>query len=107
MIFILVFCFSLLSTAQIQVQVIDQQVDTKDLKKKGYFVNRESKDYSSLPDKRQRDKILNSISQTNGWDQLEKDIFYMNLRSKSINELTMKYPGIPVHLLEKLKAQRD
>lgn len=107
MIFILVCCFSFFSMAQVQVQVIDPHLDIKGLEEKGYDVTNESKDYSALPDKSQRDEILNSIPQTKGWDQVERDIFYMNLRSKSINELKMKYPSIPEHLLKKLKVQRD
>jgi hypothetical protein len=60
---LLILCslFTLSSLAQVQIQVIDPEIDTQELEKKGYQVSREESEFSSLPNKDLRDKRLQDL----------------------------------------------
>ncbi len=103
---IVILCFSYTALAQVQVQVVDPEVDTSELEQKGYKVTREENEFSSLPDKEKRDLLLNGLPTAKDWDELQKDIFYMDLKSKTLEQLSKKYPDISKARLKQLKVKR-
>ena len=85
--------------------VVDPYMDATPLENE-FNVNRPNNP-NSLPSKDERDiflqKLTKKISQ---WDELKKDIFYMELKSKSISELQTKYPELSAKELKELKGLR-
>lgn len=98
--------FSFTAQAQVQIQVVDPEVNTKELEDKGYQVSREEKEFTSLPDRDKRDELLKGLHIANEWDELQKDIFYMDLKSKTLEQLANKYPEISRARLQQLKVKR-
>ncbi len=103
---IVILCFSYATLAQVQVQVVDPEVDTSELQQKGYQVTRGENEFSSLPDKTKRDSLLEGLAVAKDWDELQKDIFYMDLKSKTLDQLEKKYPDISKDRLKQLKVKR-
>jgi len=56
-----------------------------------------------LPSKEERDSLLKGITEVKDWDELDKDIFVMNLKNKSLLNLSKTYPSISTKTLKKLK----
>lgn len=106
-IIILISVFSLHSYSQVEIQVVDPTLDTKPLEGQGYKISKKSASHNALPDKNLRDSLLSEIPATKKWDQLQKDIFYMELKQKSLNHLEKKYPQISKKQLEELKDKRE
>jgi hypothetical protein len=105
---IVIYLISFSALGQIQIQVVDSQLDTQQLEKKKEFkVTREKDEFSSLPDKQKRDQLIKDLDEIKDWDELQKDIFYMDLKSKSIDKLIKKYPQLPAKKLKALKELRD
>ena len=105
LLFIMLFS-STISWAQVKVQIVDPDVDSSTLEK-DFEVSRKSTQANSLPSKETRDEIFIGIKSVKKWDELKKDIFYMDLKSKSLSELAIKYPEIADRDLKILKAKRD
>ena len=100
------FCLiSFPSFAQVQIQVVDPELDASSLEEK-YNVQYKEKVHNSLPDKDQRDELLEGVKAPLKWDELKKDIFYMDLKSKAIPELLKKYPDVNAQEMKHLKAKR-
>lgn len=59
-----------------------------------------------LPEKIKRDAFLKNINQSKKWDEIRKDIFYMQLLSRSISELKAKFPEFSEIELKSLKEKR-
>jgi hypothetical protein len=87
----------------IQIQIIDPNIDSSSLQKK-YQVSKDKASFTSLPNKKIRDKFLGSFLAPVSWDETQKDIFYMDIKSKSLDELMEKYPELPKLELAKLKG---
>lgn len=85
--------------------VIDPDMDASSLKD-NFNVHYGSTAQNSLPDLDQRDSLLFSVKETHKWDELKKDIFYMDLKSKPLDYLESKYPEIKSSDLKKLKDNR-
>lgn len=101
--------FSLLSFAayaQVQVQIIDPEIDPDTFNGDGYSVQTKEIRHNVIPEMDKREKIFEGVKLPAKWDQLDKDIFYMDLKSKSIEKLQLKYPDISVKQLKQLKAKR-
>ena len=105
LLFIMLFSSSI-SWAQVKVQIVDPDVDSSTLEK-DYEVSRKSSPANSLPSKEVRDEIFVNIKSVKKWDELKKDIFFMDLKSKSLSELSAKYPEFTQSDLKSLKAKRD
>lgn len=69
-------------------------------------VEREAIIHNAIPDLDKRDKTLKNVKGMVGWGELKKDIFYMDLESKSLFELQEKYPQIKKEDLKSLKDKR-
>jgi hypothetical protein len=61
-----------------------------------------------LPAKAERDQFFaaNWKDGLKDYDELEKDLLYMDLKSKTILELKSKYPELTARELEELKTKR-
>jgi hypothetical protein len=94
------------SWAQVKVQIVDTDLDSTSLEK-DYQVNKEVTSVNSLPDKEVRDELLDDLISIKKWDDLKKDIFFMDLKSKSLKDLSVKYPEVELKSLKFLKAKRD
>jgi hypothetical protein len=103
---LLILLFVLPVFSQVKVQVIDPELDTTPFEG-NYQVSRKEETFSSLPSKKERDKLLSQIAATKDWDELKKDLFYMDLNSKKMEQLKIKYPEIPVQELRKLKGKNE
>jgi hypothetical protein len=102
------FLFSLLSFAaysQVQIQVVDPDVDPASFEGDGYQVQTKPSNYNVIPEMDKRDTLFQGVKLPAKWDQLDKDIFYMDLKSKSMDQLKLKYPNLSEKLLKDLKAK--
>lgn len=89
----LLVAFTLSAYAQkAKVLIVDPDIDAEELKK-DYKVQKPAQHYG-LPDKAIRDEVLGGIDSVAKWDELKKDIFFMDLKSKSLKELKVKYPEV-------------
>jgi hypothetical protein len=103
------FLFTLLSFAaysQVQIQVVDPDVDPASFEREGYQVQSKPSHYNVIPEMDKRDTLFQGVKLPAKWDQLDKDIFYMDLKSKSMDQLKLKYPNLSEKLLKDLKAKR-
>ena len=82
---------------------IDPDMETKELEN---FNIQKNTHESSIPDRDDREALLNQNSKTQNWDELKKDIFYMDLARKSVSELHKKYPELSTKELKQLKERR-
>lgn len=87
-----------------KVILIDEHIDGSSLQK-NFDVQKNSHE-SSIPKKEIRDEVLKGVKASEKWDELQKDIFYMDLKSKSVKELKKKYPAISEKELTFLKDKR-
>lgn len=104
----LFFAYSIIAQAQdksVKVQVFDPDIDSRSLEEK-YQVNNNPNTFSSLPNKKERDKVLSSYPLTNKWDELKKDIFFMDIKNKALEELISKYPEFKKNDFINLKAEQ-
>lgn len=102
----LIFSFVTLSEERgVKVQIIDQNIDSSSLEQR-YQVSRKGVSPPTLPDKMERDQALASISAINSWDELKKDIFYVDMKHKSIDELMVKYPELSKKDIIHLKGNK-
>lgn len=85
--------------------VVDQDLEVQPLKE-SFDVNYAGPSKSTLPSKEERDGFLESVKETKNWDELKRDLFYMDLKSKDLRELKTRYPEISEIVLRRLKARR-
>lgn len=97
--------FSFTTLAQVQVQIVDENIDASSLQDR-YQVQREIKKSQTLPARELRDEVLKDVKVIQKWDELKKDIFFMDLERKSLAELVKKYPEIKEAELKFLKDKR-
>lgn len=109
--FILVFLISTSIHAQTQsgkarVLVIDKNTDTTELEKK-YVVEKPAPSNFVVPDLNERDKFFEGIKFPDNWDDLKKDMFYIELKSKSksVEDLIKKYPELKESDIKNLKGK--
>ena len=89
----------------VQVQLIDEFIDSSSLEKQ-YQVKRETKKYGALPSRDLREEVLRDVKSIQKWDELKKDIFFMDLEKKSLSDLVKKYPELKESELKFLKDKR-
>lgn len=87
-----------------KVLVIDQDIDTTELAKK-YDVEKEAPANLKLPNLRARDKVFEGVTFPENWDHLKKDVFFLELKEKSIEELIKKYPDLKESDIKALKGK--
>lgn len=93
-IYILLFFLSVSAFAQkAQITIIDPDINAEELKDE-FDVHYGSTHVSSLPDKEIRDEVYDGIKTIKKWDELKKDIFFMDLKSMPNKNLYQKYPEI-------------
>lgn len=106
--FILLFifiCMPLAHAQKAQVLLIDEDIDQEELKE-NFHVHKGSTHINSLPDRHEREMLLTKVKATQQWDELKRDIFYMDLKSKSLSELKIKYPELKEKEIKLLKSKR-
>jgi hypothetical protein len=104
----LLFLVSFTTLAQnqgVQVQVVDEHIDSSSLEGR-YQVQRTAKKSNALPDRELREEVLKDVKAVQKWDELKKDIFFMDLERKSLPELVKKYPELKESELKFLKDKR-
>jgi hypothetical protein len=89
-----------------QVLLIDEDIDGKVLER-DFDVRRGSTHKSSIPDRQKREELLKGVKETQKWDELAKDIFYVDLEKRDMNELKRRYPSVPEATLRALKEKRS
>ncbi len=100
----LLFTFSFMAYAQqAKVLIVDPDIDASELK--GHKIERPQQAYS-LPDREEREDLFAGFDAVKNYDELQKDILFMDLKSKSIKELRKKYPELQVSDLKKMKEKR-
>ena len=90
--FIIFFVTATVNAQKASVLIMDQDIDSTPIQN-SYKIETPSAQVL-LPDKALRDQVMAGISSVEGWDELKKDIFYMDLSSKSKEKIQKKYPGI-------------
>lgn len=91
-----------------QVKIHSTDPDFKEVKVNDQFkVTTEDVKTPRLPSKDERDSLLGGIEEIKDWDELDKDIFVMNLKNKSLLNLSKTYPNIPTKTLKKLKDKLE
>ena len=87
------------------ITILDPDIDSKEIKR-NFNVHRGSTHKSSLPDRDLREEVLSGVELIEAWDELKKDIFFMDLKSKSIADLQKKYPELTIAEIKLLKDRR-
>lgn len=83
--------------------IVDPNLDPEEF---GEDFDVQSKRDTKLPDKNERDDFLSGLKQAQDWDEWEKDLFYMELQYKSLDDLVRKYPDFTRKELKNLKEKR-
>lgn len=86
----------------VKVFIVDENIDSKQLEGK-YEVTRKQEVFNSLPSRQKREELFKDIALPKDWDELSKDIFYMDIKNKSLTALAVKYPIFKVKILGELK----
>ena len=60
---------------------------------------------SLFPPTTDRDQVFDSVHLPKNWDELDKDVFYMDLKTKSVHSLIKKYPMFQAKALERMKER--
>lgn len=92
-------------TQGVQVYVADEYIDSSTLEKK-YEVTRTPNKENKIPNREKREELLREVASVSKCDELDKDIFYMDLEKKSLEALVKKYPGIKEEELKVLQGKR-
>lgn len=85
-----------------QVLILDEDIDASSLER-NFKVHRGSNHVSSLPNKTERDEALKDVKEIQKWEEFKKDLLFMDIKSKSLSELSKKYPEISVDQLKEIK----
>ena len=104
-IFTLFICTTQAFAQRANVTILDSEVESKELER-NFNVRRGSTHKSSLPDRDFREEVLSGVETVQKWDELKKDIFFMDLKSKSLAELKKKYPELTLAEIKSLKDRR-
>ncbi|RPJ73233.1 MAG: hypothetical protein EHM20_12575 [Alphaproteobacteria bacterium] len=88
-----------------KVLVIGEDIDTTELAKE-YVVEKPAPSNLVLPNLNERDIFFEGIIFPEYWDDLKKDIFYVELKSKSLDDLIIKYPDLKVSDIKMLKGKK-
>lgn len=100
----LLLTFSFVAFAQqAKVLIVDPDIDASELK--GHKIERPAQAYS-LPDREEREDLFAGFDAVKNYDELQKDILFMDLKSKTIKQLQKKYPELMVSDLKKMKEKR-
>jgi hypothetical protein len=86
-----------------QILILDENIDSRSLER-NYQVHKGSTHKISLPDKSMRDDLFKGLKEIQTWEEFKKDLFYMDLKKKPLEELKNKYPEFSK---EKLKSLKD
>jgi Vitamin D binding protein, domain III len=97
----LLFLFIIPAHAQkAELVILNPDIETKELEKV-YLIQRPIH-FNSLPDKVMRDEVMVGIESVKDYDELKKDILFMDLKSKLPEALKKKYPDISTAELTKM-----
>lgn len=103
--FLLLGISNMTAAQRAQVLLLDENIDGKALE--GNFkVHQGSTARSALPDRDLREEVLSGVPAIESWDELKKDIFFMELASKTIPQLKKKYPELKESQIKMLKDKR-
>lgn len=98
------FLLLLLSTTALaqkaNVLIVDPDVDSSGLEK-DYNVQKPSQHYA-LPDKESRDEVFKGIKAVEKYDELKKDILFVDLKNKAPAEIMKKYPELSKSDIKKM-----
>lgn len=87
-----------------QLLLIDPDIEARELE--NFNIQRGSTHVSSIPDRDAREDFFHEVSKVQEWDELKKDIFYMELERKSVDQLHKKYPELTKKEIKALKDRR-
>lgn len=87
-----------------KVLIVDPDIETVELEK-DFEIQRPAHRYA-LPDKKVRDEVFEGLESVKRYDELKKDILFMDVQSKSIQELKEKYPDIPASDLKIIMGRK-
>lgn len=86
-----------------KLTVIDPDIDASELSR-DFEINSPSPKKTFLPDRQERDDYFKGITAIKKWDELQKDIFFLDLQTKDLSLLAKKYPDLSAKELKTLKA---
>jgi hypothetical protein len=85
---------------------INKDIDGKEFAKK-YDIEKPMEPLNVIPDLQERDDFFSGMKFPESWDDLNKDMFYIDVHQRPLSFLIEKYPEIKkdeiVRLLEKKK----
>lgn len=92
--FLCLFLFVTAAHAQkAQLIVVDPQVNAEALSDQ-YEIHRPAPSDNKFPTRAEREKSLRGLSSVNDWDELKRDLFYMDLKKLPLKDLKKKYPEV-------------
>lgn len=95
-------CSAFAQNQGVKVFIVDDNIDSKALEGK-YEVTRKPDVYKTVPNRQKREELFRDTALPQDWDELSKDIFYMDLNNKSLSELAQKYPTFDKKVFIELK----
>lgn len=84
--------------------ILDKNVETKGLEK-DYDLQKEAPKNLPMPSNRELRVLFQDEPLVSKMDELDRDILFMNLKTKTLPELQKKYPDFPPKKLEGLKKK--
>ena len=98
--------FSHLTLAQrAEVTILDPNIDGRSLER-SYNVHRGSTHQSSLPDRNVREDLFRHMPELQHWDELKKDMLFMDLGRHSASKIKQKYPSLSDREIQTLMELR-
>jgi len=88
-----------------KILLTDPEADTTELEK-SYTVEKAAPPPFAMPDLNERDRFFEGVIFPESWDELKKDIFFMELKSKTFEDLVKKYPDLKKSDIHKLKGKK-
>lgn len=86
-----------------KVLIVDPDLDSAPLEKE-FSIQKPAQHYA-LPDKDQRDLVVSGIKSVEKFDELKKDILYMDLKSLKEEDVRKKYPELSPMDIRKMKER--
>lgn len=91
---------------KIKLLIIDKEISAKHLEKT-YAIEYPDNPPPIFPSIEKRDHFFIGVEFPKSYDDLQKDMLYMELKTLPLTELTEKYPELEPNELKRLKAKMN
>lgn len=91
-------------SSKAKLLIVDPAINPKQLENE-FAIERPEVRKSSLPSLELRDKIFEGINKISDWDETEKDLLYVRIKSRNMKEIKKIYPELSSEEIKKMKER--